>query len=187
MKEVRAIPNLLMERTIGSCKLLSLPFTTHSLSEVCPNGDEHTGESRILEAMKRMQHEMDWKLEVRLTALERERGLDLAMTIDTLPFTRDILEFKLPKYFKQPRMQLYDGTIDSVDFLNDFGYWMNVKDAGDAKKCRAFPLLLEGSAKDWCLKLDSISSFNLLKQSFVNQFLFASKKWYPPNYLISIR
>ncbi|CAB4316557.1 unnamed protein product [Prunus armeniaca] len=139
--------------------------------------------------MKRMQDEMDRKLEVRLTALEREKGLDLAMTTDTLPFTRDILEFKLSKYFKQPRMRLYDGIIDPVDFLNNFGYWMNVKDAGDAMKCRAFPLLLEGSAKDWfkSLKPDSISSFNLLKQSFVNQFLFASKKWYPPNYLISIK
>ena len=52
-----------------------------------------------------------------------------------------------------------------MDFLNDFGYWMNVKDAGDAMKCRAFPLLLKGSGKDWfkSLKPDSISSFDLLK------------------------
>ncbi|KAL6284860.1 hypothetical protein ACE6H2_015789 [Prunus campanulata] len=43
-------------------------------SKVRPNGDEHVGESRILEAMKRMQDEMDRKLEVRLTALEHEQG-----------------------------------------------------------------------------------------------------------------
>ncbi|CAB4286164.1 unnamed protein product [Prunus armeniaca] len=85
--------------------------------------------------MKRMQDEMDRKLEVHLIALEREKGLDLAMTTDTLPFTRHILEFKLSKYFKQPRMPLYDGIINPVDFLNDFSYWMNVKDAGDAMKC----------------------------------------------------
>ncbi|CAL9011881.1 unnamed protein product [Prunus brigantina] len=86
-------------------------------------------------------------------------------------------------------MRLYDGTTDPVDFLNDFGYWMNVKDAKDAMKCQAFPLLLEGSAKDWfkSLKPNSISSFYLLKQSFVNQFLSASKKRYPPNYLLSIK
>ncbi|CAB4289465.1 unnamed protein product [Prunus armeniaca] len=114
--------------------------------------------------MKRMQDEMDQKLELRLIALERERGpgpLDLVTTTDILPFSRDILEFKLPKDFKQPRMQLYDGTTDPVDLLNDFGYWMNVKDVGDAMKCWAFPLLLEGSAKDWFK--------------------------YPPNYLLSIR
>ncbi|CAB4319868.1 unnamed protein product [Prunus armeniaca] len=142
--------------------------------------------------MKRMQDEMDQKLELRLIALERERGpgpLDLVTTTDILPFSRDILEFKLPKDFKQPRMQLYDGTTDPVDLLNDFGYWMNVKDVGDAMKCWAFPLLLEGSAKDWfkSLKPDSISLFDLLKQSFVNQFLSISKKRYPPNYLLSIR
>ncbi|PQQ04634.1 hypothetical protein Pyn_04123 [Prunus yedoensis var. nudiflora] len=73
--------------------------------------------------MKQMQDETDQKLEVRPTTLERERGpghLDLAMTIDTLPFTRDILEFKLPKDFKQSRMRLYDGTTNPMDFLNDF-------------------------------------------------------------------
>ena len=31
MKRVRAIPNLLMERTVGSCKLSRLAFTAHSL------------------------------------------------------------------------------------------------------------------------------------------------------------
>ncbi|PQQ21980.1 hypothetical protein Pyn_26436 [Prunus yedoensis var. nudiflora] len=75
--------------------------------EVCPNGDEHAGESRILDTMKQMQDEMDRKLELRLTALERERGpgpLDLVTTTNTLPFTRDILEFKLPKDFKQLKM-----------------------------------------------------------------------------------
>ncbi|CAB4285922.1 unnamed protein product [Prunus armeniaca] len=66
---------------------------------------------------------------------------------------------------------------------------MNVKDAGDAMKCPTFPLLLEGSAKDWFKSLNpnSISLFDLLKQSFVNQFLSTSKKRYPPNYLLSIR
>ncbi|CAL9019109.1 unnamed protein product [Prunus brigantina] len=66
---------------------------------------------------------------------------------------------------------------------------MNVKDARDAMKCGAFPLLLERSAKDWfkSLKPNSISSFDLLKQSFLNQFLSASKKRYPPIYLLSIR
>ncbi|ONI21605.1 hypothetical protein PRUPE_2G075200 [Prunus persica] len=92
-------------------------------SKVRPNRDKQAGESRILEAMKRMQDEMDRKLELRLTALERERGpgpIDLVTTSDALPFTRDILEFKLPKDFKQPRMRLYDGTTDPVDFLNNF-------------------------------------------------------------------
>ncbi|CAB4278500.1 unnamed protein product [Prunus armeniaca] len=65
---------------------------------------------------------------------------------------------------------------------------MSVKDVGDAMKCGAFPLLLERSAKDWfkSLKRNSISSFYLLKQSFVNQFLSTSKKRYPPHYLLSI-
>ncbi|CAB4278501.1 unnamed protein product [Prunus armeniaca] len=65
--------------------------------------------------MKWMHDEMDRKLEVHLTTLELERGpgpLNLAMITDTLPFTKDILEFKLPKDFKQPRIRLYDGTTD---------------------------------------------------------------------------
>ncbi|CAB4316332.1 unnamed protein product [Prunus armeniaca] len=50
--------------------------------------------------MKRMQDEMDRKLELHLTVLEREWDLgplDLVTTIDTLPFPRDILEFNLPQ------------------------------------------------------------------------------------------
>ncbi|PQQ19832.1 hypothetical protein Pyn_28711 [Prunus yedoensis var. nudiflora] len=31
MKRVRAIPDLLREQTVGSCKLSSLAFTAHSL------------------------------------------------------------------------------------------------------------------------------------------------------------
>ncbi|CAB4272683.1 unnamed protein product [Prunus armeniaca] len=218
MKRVRAIPDLLMERTVRSCKLSSLALTTYSLvSLACqPKARRNIltkgiclrqrklniaivksimiviGKSISLKFALMQMSMLEKKLEVCLTGLEREQGpglLDLAMTTNTLPFTRDIIEFKLPKDFKQPMMQLYDGTTDLVDFLNNFSYWMNVKNARDTMKCRAFPLLLEVSAKDWfkSLKSDSINSFDLFKQSFVNQFLFASKKRYPPNYLLSIR
>lgn len=80
-----------------------------------------------------------------------------------------ILEFKFTKDFTQPKMQLFDETSDLVDFLNDFGYWMNVKYV--AMKCRAFPLHLDGSSKDWFKSLiisirflsNPISSFDQLK------------------------
>lgn len=74
---------------------------------------------------------MNLKLEVHLIALEHERGPGPF----NMQFTKDILEFKLPRDFKQHMIRLYDGIIDLVGFLDDFGYWINVKDARDAVKC----------------------------------------------------
>ncbi|CAB4289814.1 unnamed protein product [Prunus armeniaca] len=72
-----------------------------------------------------METSMLKKLEVRLPAFKREQGagpLNPAMATNTLPFTKDILEFKIPKDFKQPKMRLYEKTTAPMDFLNDFGY-----------------------------------------------------------------
>lgn len=66
---------------------------------------------------------------------------------------KEILEFKLPKDFKQLKIKFYDGTSDPMYFLSEFPLWMNVKEAGDAMKCHALPLLLSGSAKDWLQSL----------------------------------
>ena len=151
-----------------------------------------TDMEKILETMKEMNAKIEEKLEARLGILEAEKGLkpmELTLATTSSPFTKEILEFKLPRDFKQPKIRLYDGTTDPVDFLSDFALWMDVKEAGDAMKCRAFPLLLSGSAKDWfqSLKANSISSFELLRVSFMNQFLTASKRQHPPSYLLSIK
>ncbi|KAK9902495.1 hypothetical protein M0R45_001568 [Rubus argutus] len=97
-----------------------------------------TDMEKILETMKEMNAKIEEKLEARLGILEAEKGLkpmELTLATTSSPFTKEILEFKLPRDFKQPKIRLYDGTTDPVDFLSDFALWMDVKEVGDAMKC----------------------------------------------------
>ncbi|XP_072066733.1 uncharacterized protein [Arachis hypogaea] len=56
---------------------------------------------------------------------------------------------KVPKNFKSPDMDLYDGTIDSKHHLRNFKSRMYLADASDATRCKAFPTTLTKAAMKW--------------------------------------
>ncbi|KAL4299665.1 hypothetical protein AHAS_Ahas17G0123600 [Arachis hypogaea] len=56
---------------------------------------------------------------------------------------------KVPRNFKSPDMNLYDGTPDSRHHLSNFKSWMYLDDAFDVTWCKAFPTTLTKASMKW--------------------------------------
>ncbi|KAL2506103.1 Uncharacterized protein Adt_21724 [Abeliophyllum distichum] len=69
----------------------------------------------------------------------------------------------LPRDFKQPKMEKYDGSFDPVDHLRSFVDLMRLQATPDAIMCRTFSSTLRWEARDWDkdeLLKDFIAQFN---------------------------
>ncbi|MED6108168.1 hypothetical protein PIB30_020941 [Stylosanthes scabra] len=62
------------------------------------------------------------------------------------PFAPHILRVRFPKSFTKPTNMGYDGSTDPEDHLDAFEGRMNSVYAGDAMRCKAFPVSLAGQA-----------------------------------------
>ena len=71
-------------------------------------------------------------------------------TMDTLvqqnesPFTAEVIHFPLPKKFRMPQMETFDGVKDPVDHLNTYKNQMELHGYQDPVWCRAFATKLKG-------------------------------------------
>ncbi|XP_016192818.1 uncharacterized protein LOC107633732 [Arachis ipaensis] len=94
------------------------------------------------------------------------------------PFSEDIMRAKVPKNFKSPDMDLYDGTTDPKHHLSNFKSWMYLADAFDATRCKAFPTTLTKAAMKWFGSLPprSVSSFDDLSRKFLIRFSIQKDK-----------
>ncbi|XP_025677988.1 uncharacterized protein [Arachis hypogaea] len=94
------------------------------------------------------------------------------MILGATPFTKRILKAKLPKGFDKPTYMKNDGTKDPQENLTTFEARMNLEEAADAVRCRAFPVTLAGSAIKWfnALSIGSITSFHDISRKFMSQF-----------------
>lgn len=66
-----------------------------------------------------------------------------------LPYTEAIMSGKTSKNIKFQKIDLYDGSTDPYDHLDNFRSTMDSKDPTEADKCKAFSQTLKGSAFDW--------------------------------------
>ena len=55
----------------------------------------------------------------------------------------------IPRHFKIPQVELYDGTIDPFDHMGSFKAHMMIQGASDALYCLAFPTTLKKAARIW--------------------------------------
>nr|XP_025670455.1 uncharacterized protein LOC112770286 [Arachis hypogaea] len=94
------------------------------------------------------------------------------------PFTEDILRAKVPRNFKSPGMNLYNGTIDPKHHLGNFKSWMYLADASDATRCKAFPTTLTKVAMKWFDSLPprSVTNFDDLAHKFLTRFSIQKDK-----------
>ncbi|XLU64933.1 hypothetical protein S245_024142, partial [Arachis hypogaea] len=94
------------------------------------------------------------------------------------PFTQEIMKEKVPRNFKPPDMDLYDGTTDPSHHLSNFRSRMYLVDASDAIRCKAFPTTLTKSAMKWFDNLPprSITSFEDLTKKFLTRFSIQKDK-----------
>ncbi|XP_077210575.1 uncharacterized protein LOC143846052 [Tasmannia lanceolata] len=74
--------------------------------------------------------------------------------------------------FDLPRLDLYDGTMDQLEYLQAYKRAMEFKGTNDTIMCRAFSSYLKRVANSWYghLKPKSISSFRELGREFVTYF-----------------
>ena len=91
------------------------------------------------------------------------------------PFTVGVLHFPLPTKFRMPQIEAFNGTKDPVDHLNTYKNQMELHGYQDPVRCKAFSIMLKGSALAWFNRLPptSISSFKELSIDFVSHFIGA--------------
>ncbi|XP_058191454.1 uncharacterized protein LOC131308534 [Rhododendron vialii] len=79
----------------------------------------------------------------------------------------------LPRKFKMPQLETFNGSTDRLDHLETYKSLMHLQAILDEVMCRAFPVTLKGSARAWFNKLPpgSIRSFKELSTSFVSYFI----------------
>ncbi|XP_043704763.1 uncharacterized protein LOC122654638 [Telopea speciosissima] len=85
---------------------------------------------------------------------------------------------ELPKGFKPPMFEAYDGKGDPNDHISYFNAMMIVYGGSDVVSCRSFPTSLKGLAALWFAKLkpNSIRSFTELAKAFVSCFQSSVKQ-----------
>jgi hypothetical protein len=117
------------------------------------------------------------------------RNLDnLVHRVDS-PFIPSIADFPLPSRFKVPLLENFDGTKDPFDYLEAFKTIMQLQAVPEEVMCRAFPLGLRGSTKEWFNKLESesIGSFVQLSRAFIDHFIGSQRRGRPPTHLLSVK
>jgi hypothetical protein len=99
------------------------------------------------------------------------------------------MAIQLPEKFKIPAIQTYTGIEDPIEHLDNYKMHMDLQGTPQEMACRAFPLTLSGSARNWLRKLppSSITCFDDLGRKFVTQFLAGCKRKKPSGQLMAMR
>ena len=109
---------------------------------------------------------MKEQIEVMMNALKGRVSSDLDNLVNRTnsPFTAPINSFPLPRKFRMPQIDSYDGVRDPLDHLETFKTLMHLQGVADAIMYRAFPTTLKGAARIWFSQLtpNSISTFKEL-------------------------
>ena len=108
--------------------------------------------------------------------------------ISKSPFTRGIEKAKLPRHFHQPTFVMYNGRTDLVEHVSQFKQKMVVHSQDEALLCRVVPSSLGLMLMRWFdgLRINSISSFKKLTQSFCSRFITCSRVPQPLDSLLSM-
>ncbi|KAL2539042.1 Uncharacterized protein Adt_00020 [Abeliophyllum distichum] len=102
-------------------------------------------ETPVLSREQRLEELMDRKI---AEALSNKSSRQQSMVLEEDPFSIEIMAVPLPRDFKQPKMEKYDGSSDPVDHLRSFVDLMRLQDTSDAIMCRAFLPTLRREARD---------------------------------------
>jgi hypothetical protein len=99
------------------------------------------------------------------------------------------MAIQLPDKFKILSIQLYTGIEDPTKDLDNYKKHMNLQGMLQELACRAFPLTLSSSAREWFQKppSNSVNSFEDLGRKFLTQFLVGCKRKKPFSQLMAIR
>ncbi|XP_077221692.1 uncharacterized protein LOC143855457 [Tasmannia lanceolata] len=88
-----------------------------------------------------------------------------------------------------PRLDLYDGSSDPLEFLRTYRRTMVIRNAFDATMCKAFSAYLKKNASNWFSRLlpNSIESFHELGKEFVAYFINSRSRKKSTGALLALR
>ena len=89
-----------------------------------------------------------------------------------LCFTNEVTDHEFPKGVKPVNIESYDGTTDSVVWIEDFLLHIHMAYGDDLHVIKYLPLKLKGSARHWLNSLParSIGSWEDLEDAFLDNF-----------------
>ncbi|KAL2525114.1 Uncharacterized protein Adt_10168 [Abeliophyllum distichum] len=102
-------------------------------------------ETPVLSLEHRLEELMDRKI---AEALSSKSGRQQSIVLEEDPFSLEVMAVPLPRDFKQPKMEKYDGSSDPVDHLRSFVDLMRLQATPDTIMCRAFLPTLRREARD---------------------------------------
>jgi len=105
------------------------------------------------------------------------------------PFTDEIMTTRLPKGWKNPTLDRYDGTSDPDEHINAYVAQLSIYTTDTHVYCKVFPASLRGVALSWFTQLPpkSIDSFKNLKIKFAAQFAASKPHNLTPIVLANVR
>ena len=104
-------------------------------------------------------------------------------------FTAEVLHFPLPTKFRMSQIEDFDGLKDPIDHLNTYKNQMELHGCQDPVRCKAFAIMLKGSALAWFNRLPpaSVSSFKELSIAFMSHFIGARTCRKPSYHLLIVK
>ncbi|KAL2480018.1 Uncharacterized protein Adt_32984 [Abeliophyllum distichum] len=102
-------------------------------------------ETPVLSLEQRLEEMMGHKI---AEAMSNKNSRQKSMVLEEDHFSLEVMTVPLPRDFKQPKMEKYDGFSDPVDHLMSFVDLMRLQATPDAIMCRAFPPTLRWEARD---------------------------------------
>ncbi|XP_042969059.1 uncharacterized protein LOC122301741 [Carya illinoinensis] len=106
-----------------------------------------------------------------------------------LPYSTEVMVVLLPPKFKVPLIDMYDGSRDPMDHLENFKAHMILHGFLGEVACLAFSLTLKGITRGWfgTLHPGTINNFDELAKLFLTQFMASRHHWRPTAYLLTIK
>ncbi|XP_043725732.1 uncharacterized protein LOC122672302 [Telopea speciosissima] len=122
-----------------------------------------------------MESKLDRKLRemnTKIATLERGTAPEESFRPGQHPFTRELMRAELPKGFKPPTFEAYNGKGDPNDHISYFNTMMTVYGGSDVVSCRSFPTSIKRPTTLWFAKLkpNLICSLIELAKAFVSRF-----------------
>lgn len=76
-------------------------------------------------------------------------SIDQLLTTTDLPYNADVMAALMSSKFKVPQIEMYNGSMDSLENLETFKVHMTLHGIPGEVACRAFLLTLKGVARGW--------------------------------------
>ena len=105
------------------------------------------------------------------------------------PFTTEVLNYPLPRKFRLPQLESYDGSKDPLDHIESFKTLILLQMTLDEVMCRAFPTTLKGAARVWFNKIPprTIADFEQLSKGFICHFIGGQRHKKLTGHLLNIQ